>query len=164
MATGMGMGKTTAEMEKDFNESSVGIDCFIEKNSGKFDSADLSVYLSFLFEQVNVRRRGLSYGELKKYKIADYGNLTESVVYSLFNGSRENPNRDTVIKLCFGMGLTSEEANRLLRKAGKSELYIRNERDCIILFFLKQFEQKVAEDLLLTECNIKLKGYGFGEL
>jgi hypothetical protein len=158
------MGKTTAEMEKDFNESSGGIDCFIKKNSEKFDSSDLSVYLSFLFEQVNVRRREQGVGELKKNKIADYGNLTESLVYSLFNGSRDNPNRDTVIKLCFGMGLTGEETNLLLRKAGKSELYVRNERDCIILFFLKQFEQKFAEDLLLTQCNIKLRNYRLSEL
>ena len=158
------MGKTTREMEKEFSESHGGIESFIGKHSESFDSTDISVYLSSLYDKVNERRRMLGYADIKKCRIADYGNLTESLVYSLFNGSRNNPSRDTVLKLCFGMGLTCDEANGLLRKCGKSELYIRNERDCIILFFLRKFESDIAEKRLLTECSSKLAEYGLSEL
>lgn len=102
--------------------------------------------------------------ELKKNEIADLGELSPQFVYSLFSGARSNPTRDNAIKLCFGMGLNCEESNILLRKAGKGELYIRDTRDCIILYYLKQFERKNAEARLLTMCNCKLRDHGENEI
>lgn len=158
------MGIITNEMEREFNESNGEIDDFMLENSEKFDSNDLAAYVNSLVKQVNERRSSQGLDKLKECEISDYGDLTNSTVYSMFNGSRRNPTRDTVIKFCFGLGVTCGEANGLLRKCGKGELYIRNERDCIILFYLKQFEHKAAEARLLTECNIKLTSYGLSNL
>ncbi len=158
------MGKITDEMNRNFSEYRNGIDGFVKLNNGAFDTEKLSVTLSRIYDEINEDRKARGLGILKKNKIADYGDLTEAVVYSLFNGARDNPNRDTLIKLCFGMGLAPDTANFLLRKCSKGELYIRNERDCVILYFLRQFESKSAEERLLTACNGKLKELGLDEI
>lgn len=158
------MGKTTDEMSRNFCEYKNGICGFVAANSDAFDTEKLSVTLSRIYEEINGKRKLKGLGTLKKNAIADYGGLTEAVVYSLFNGARDNPNRDTIIKLCFGMGLTPDTTNFLLRKCSKGELYIRNRRDCIILYYLRQYETKNAEQRLLTDCREKLNELGLEEI
>ena len=158
------MGKTTDEMNRNFSEHRNGIDSFVAMNEKAFDTEHLSVTLSRIYDDINNKRKLQGLSKLKKNKIADYGNMTESVVYSLFNGSRSNPNRDTIIKLCFGMGLDPDTSNYLLRKCSKGEFYIRNERDCVILYFLRQFERRSAEEMLLPKCNEKLRELGLEEI
>ena len=63
------------------------------------------------------------------------GAMNESYCYQLFKGTRK-PSRDKVIQICFGMSLNLMEANKLLQKAEKSELYCKNKRDAIIIFGL----------------------------
>ena len=53
--------------------------------------------------------------------------------HQLFNGTRK-PSRDKVIQLAIGFGMNAEETEELLKAAGKSPLYPRVERDCILLF------------------------------
>lgn len=158
------MGKTTDEMNRSFSEHRNGIDSFVAMNEKAFDNEQLSVTLSRIYDEINEKRKLRGLGKLKKNKIADYGDMTEAVVYSLFNGARSNPNRDTVIKLCFGMGLDPDASNFLLRKCSKGEFYIRNERDCVILYFLRQFESRSAEEMLLPKCNEKLRELGLEEI
>ena len=62
------------------------------------------------------------------------------------------------------MGLDCDETDHLLGKIGKSKLYIRDERDCVIMYYLRQYSEKNAESCLLTECNIKLNELGFDAL
>ena len=57
--------------------------------------------------------------------------------HQLFNGTRK-PSRDKVIQLAIGFGMNAEETQELLKAAGKSPLYPRIERDCILLFGLNK--------------------------
>lgn len=61
--------------------------------------------------------------------------IDRSYGHQLFNGTRK-PSRDKVLQLAFGFGLNVDQAQRLLRSAGKSLLYPRLQRDTIILFAL----------------------------
>ena len=56
--------------------------------------------------------------------------------YNIINGDRKKPERDKLIMLCFGLRLTAEEANRLLKMSSNGELYIRNPRDLVIIYAL----------------------------
>ena len=150
------MGRITDKMQQEFDEHKNGIDSFISKNLDSFDSAGVSAYVSKLLEKVNKRRSEKGLGKLTRRQIADLGNLNEALVYSFFSGERPNLGRDNAIKFCFGMGLDCGEADHLLGKVGKSRLYVRDERDCVIMYYLRQFHEKSAESRLLTEWNLKL--------
>ena len=158
------MGRITDKMQREFDEHRNGIESFISTNSGCFDNSGTAAYIAGRLENVNRKRKEKGMGKLTRRQIADLGNLNEALVYSFFSGERPNLGRDNAIKLCFGMGLDCDEADHLLGKVGKSKLYIRNERDCVIMYFLRQFSDKNAESRLLTECNIKLKSLGIEEL
>ena len=47
-----------------------------------------------------------------------------------------NPTREKLLPLLFTMKCTLREANRILRAAGHSELYVKNRRDAIIMYCL----------------------------
>lgn len=74
--------------------------------------------------------------------------IDRSYGHQLFNGTR-SPSRDKVLQLAFGFGLSVDQAQRLLRSAGKSLLYPRLERDTVILFALsKSMTILQAQELL----------------
>ena len=56
-----------------------------------------------------------------------------------------------MIQLALGLGLNVEETQRLLRSAGKSQLYPRLKRDAVILYGI----QKKLPILTLQECLTK---------
>lgn len=52
--------------------------------------------------------------------------------HQIFNGTRR-PSRDKLIQICFGLGLTVEAAQALLKTAEKSPLYPKLLRDAAIM-------------------------------
>ena len=77
--------------------------------------------------------------------------------HQLFNGTRR-PSRDKVIQLAFGLGLSVEETQRLLRAAGKSQLYPRLKRDAVILYGLQKGLPILAVQESLTKYGLTLLG------
>lgn len=72
----------------------------------------------------------------KDIRVADVvrdSGLTKSYVHQIFNGEKK-PSRDKLIAIAFGLHLTAEETQRMLKLGGCSELYTRTERDALILF------------------------------
>ena len=72
----------------------------------------------------------------KDLRVADVvrdSGLTKSYVHQIFNGEKK-PSRDKLIAIAFGLHLTAEETQRMLKLGGCSELYTRTERDALILF------------------------------
>ena len=103
-----------------------------------FDAPALTDYLHTLLQ-----RRGLTVGEA-----IQRCNLDRSYGYQLFNGTRR-PTRDVLLALAIHLGLTEEEAQRLLKLAGRPVLYARNRRDAAILFALnKRLTLPQTEELL----------------
>jgi len=72
--------------------------------------------------------------------------------YEIFKGTKK-PSRDKVLQLCLAMELDTKESQHLLNSAGVSELYLRNQRDSIIYFCIKNHKS-------VMECNELLLDYG----
>ena len=88
--------------------------------------------------------------------------LTRADVLQVFQGTRR-PSRDTAIALAFGLGCSLREAQRLLRRAGHSELYCKVRRDAVIIFCLEHgYTQFECDDELfrLGEKTIGADGAG----
>ena len=128
------MKKPTKELLNELRQAS-GITDYLDNNKDELYSAELKTHLEMLLEN-----KGVS----KSEAIAKSG-LHQIYAYQIFSG-KKSPSRDKLIGLCFGMSLTLEESNRLLKIAGLSELYPRIRRDSIIIF-------AINKHLSITECN-----------
>lgn len=74
--------------------------------------------------------------------------LNETFGYQIFAGTR-NPSRNKVIQLAFGMNASFTETQRMLKRAGANELYVKNRRDAIIIFCIDHgFDLNHANDEL----------------
>ena len=59
--------------------------------------------------------------------------------------------------LCFGLSLTVEESQQVLKKSGYAPLYARDTRDSIIIFSL-------LHNISVVKTNITLEDYGLDPL
>lgn len=75
--------------------------------------------------------------------------IDRSYGHQLFNGTRQ-PSRDKVLQLAFGLSLTVDETQRLLRAAQRSPLYPRLKRDAVVLFALSKAMSIIEVQGLLT--------------
>lgn len=116
---------------------------FTKQNEGEMETVSLTEQLDVLLKK---------YQKQKKEIIRDAG-MDTTYGYQIFDG-RKKPRRDKLIQLAFGFPLTVEEANRMFRAAGVSDLYVRCRRDAICMYCL---QQKMTVD----ECNSLL--YQAGE-
>lgn len=74
-------------------------------------------------------------------------------VYKVFRGDR-TASRDVLIAICFGMGLTLEETQLLLKISKFSHLYSRNQRDSIIIYALTHKMSVFELDDMLDKKNL----------
>ena len=118
------MGMSTQNMMKLLN-SAKSIDTLLEQNSGNFVSHPLCDALAALLAQ-----KGLTRSQAIK-------NSMLNTIYGqqIFAG-RKTPSRDKLITIIFGLGLTFDEAETLLKEQGYPRLYPRNQRDAIIIYSL----------------------------
>ena len=58
-------------------------------------------------------------------------------MYQIFSGEK-NPSRDKLLALAFGLALTGDETQRMLKISCNRELYARDTRDALILFALER--------------------------
>ena len=87
------------------------------------------------------------YGAAKKDVIRRAG-LNQIYGYQIFAGTK-SPSRDKLLAIIFGFPLSLEDAQRLLKVAGVSELYPRKRRDSILIFGLvKGLSLPELDDLL----------------
>lgn len=72
---------------------------------------------------------------LKRPDVIREANLDATYGYQIFMGQR-NASREKLLALVFALKCTLQEANRVLRAGGHSELYVKTRRDAIIIFAL----------------------------
>lgn len=77
--------------------------------------------------------------------------------HQIFNGTR-NPSRDKLIQLAFGFGLSLEETQTLLKKAGKSILYSKIKRDAACIYGLSHKRNVMEVQELLLSMDVPLLG------
>lgn len=87
--------------------------------------------------------------------VSEKANIHRSYVGNIINGKKKDPSRDILLAICLAIGTTLDEAQYLLKYAGKAPLYVRRKRDVIIWFgFMKQ---KSVTDVNLDLYNRKYK-------
>lgn len=118
------MKKSTEDLWNSL-KSKNSVEEFFKENSTEMIFDSLQDMILF-----HMKRKGLKKSDVVKRSML--GNYA----YNIINGDRKKPERDKLIMLCFGLRLTAEEANRLLKMSSNGELYIRNPRDLVIIYAL----------------------------
>lgn len=135
--------KTTDELNHEI-KAATNIEDFLTKNKEHMLSRRLPEHLKLLLSQKGMSRADVVRGSL----------LDRAYVYQIFSGEKA-PSRDKLIAIAFGLCLSDDETQKMLKLSGNRELYARDERDALILFALQRkksiFE---ANDLLLSH-NLK---------
>lgn len=134
--------KRTDELDFELRNAD-SIDNFLQTNEAEFDDKNFYKLLNTLIDD-----SGKS-----KPKIAADSHISEPYLYNLAKGEKR-PARDTIIKLAFGMGLSLDTTERLLKLAGHSGFYVRHKRDSILKF-------AISESLCIDEADELLVKYGF---
>ena len=83
--------------------------------------------------------------------------LDRIYVYQIFSGKKK-PSRDKLIALAFGLYLSDEEAQKMLKLSGNRPLYINDKRDVLILFALQKEMTILEVNELLFSHNFELLG------
>ncbi|MBC8539206.1 XRE family transcriptional regulator [Christensenellaceae bacterium NSJ-63] len=99
------------------------IDEYIKENENIFLNGTVAKALQAL----------LSYKSLTKADVIHKAEMNDIYAYQIFAGKRI-PSRDKLLCICFGMELTLDETQQLLKFAGCAPLYPKNKRDAILIF------------------------------
>lgn len=126
-------------------KKSTEIKNFLAENNEDIKNFTLSEYLNILIDKKQVPK-----GEVIKKAELNY-----TYGYQMINGTRK-PTKDKLLQLCFGLGATVEEANRILLIADAGGLYSKNRRDCIIIFALDKGLSLDETNELLYELGEKV--------
>lgn len=89
-------------------------------------------------------------------EIVKASGIERSYCYQILNGTRPNPGREKIIRLCLAAGLTLKETQRALKIANEAVLYARNKRDAIVIFAIEQGLSCEETNLLLDQFNEEL--------
>lgn len=133
--------KSTSSLENELKNCE-SLDSFLKRNQNELSKDTLTDQLQSLIEAKS----------LTKSDVVKASNLNEVYAYQILSGARR-PSRDKLLCLCFAMHATKEETQALLRGGGFAPLYIRNQRDSIILYDL-------AHDKSILEVNRDLYDHG----
>lgn len=130
--------KSTDELRHEL-KTATDVEDYLTNNKEHLIKDSLSHHLHMLLSQKNLRRADVIRGSL----------LGRAYVYRIFAGEKI-PSRDKLIALAFGLRLSEEEAQKMLKLSGNRELYARDERDALILFaLLKNMPIMEANEMLL---------------
>lgn len=136
------MKKSTMELLEVLKKSPA-IEQYLENESESLAKETLSEALARLTIEKN----------LKKSEIIKRSGLDKSYAYQIFSGEKE-PSRSKLIALCFGMKLSADEVQTLLKTTGYPPLYPKIEVDAVILFCLNK-------GLGITDANEFLYDLGY---
>lgn len=128
---------------RDELEDAKDIDAYLEKNKRNMIPHNLPIHLSLLSDQ-----KGMSPAQVARDSLFD-----RKYIYQIFSGEK-TPSRNKLIAIAFGLHLSAEEAQTMLKVSENRELYVRDERDAIILFALQR-------SMSISEANDLLYDHGF---
>jgi len=122
------------------------IEEFLAHNGKHMVHQNLSEYLYSLLE-----KKGL-----KRSDVVVRTGLDKAYVYQIFDGKKK-PSRDKLITIAFGMKLNEEETQRMLKLSGHRALWVKDERDVLLLF-------AILRGMSLEEVHTLLEHYGLDPL
>lgn len=138
--------KTTEELRHEI-KAATDIGDYLKSNQENLITYNLPEYLDILLSQKRIR----------KADAVRASSLDRAYVYQIFSG-KKTPSRDKLIALAFGLSLSGEEAQTMLKISKNRELYARDERDAIILFALHQKKSIFEANDLLFDHGFKTLG------
>lgn len=118
-----------------------------------FAENDNEIFFGTLSEQVNfyIASKGLT-----KAEVVRRSGLNRGYCYEILSGKKtKNISRDKVIMLCFGLELSVDEAQQLLKKCGYAPLYARDTRDSIIIFCIENSISVINTNIKLGDYNLE---------
>lgn len=127
-------------------KTATDVEDYLTKNRDYLLKESLSEHLHMLLSQKNLRRADVIRSSL----------LGRAYVYRIFAGDKI-PSRDKLIALAFGLQLTEEETQKMLKLSGCRELYARDERDALLLFALQR-------NMTIMDANELLLDHGLSVL
>lgn len=116
--------KNTNDLRQELAETA-DLDYFLESNVDSFQIESATDLLSRFIQEKSI----------SKAVLAKNSGMSEVYLHQLFS-RRRSPSRSRLISLCFGLALTLEESQMLLRRSGHAELYPHNRRDAILIYGL----------------------------
>lgn len=119
-------------------EEATNIEDFLNANREYMLSGSLSQHLTALLAEKKISKADVVRGSL----------LDRAYVYQIFSGERR-PSRDKLLALSFGLRLTADETQKMMKLSGNRELYARDQRDAVILFALRHHKTIMETNELL---------------
>ncbi|MEG2001379.1 MAG: helix-turn-helix transcriptional regulator [Evtepia sp.] len=114
--------KTTDDLSNEMM-SNASLDSYLRDNQPFFSDLSVTELLSTLFKEKSVTKSAL----------AKRSGMSEVYLHQVFSG-RRTPSRDRLLCLCFGLEVTLDETQRLLKQAGYALIYPKMKRDAIISY------------------------------
>lgn len=136
--------KSTDEMWNEI-KSADDYESFVANNSGTFTSADISACLNNLLAEKNIPLK----------EAVKRSGLDRTYAYHIFSG-KKIPSRDKLIAIAFGMNLSLDETQTLLKRTRNRPLYPKDERDSVIIYALLNGQQLDIINEKLYELNFDL--------
>lgn len=141
------MGRSlTATMNDELKETK-SIGDFLKRNNKNMIDERLADHLNHLLADKDITVADVVRGSY----------LDRGYVYQIFSGLK-TPSRDKLIAIAFGMHLSGDETQKMLKISGNRELYARDARDAIILFCLQRRKPIHEANDLLDSNGFKLLG------
>ncbi len=137
--------KTTQELCHEI-KAATDIEDYLHENRENMLDCSLPGHLEKLLTQKGLRRAQVVRDSL----------LDRAYVYQIFSGEK-SPSRDKLLALAFGLRLSIDETQRMLKISCNRELYARDMRDALILFALERGKT-------ILETNDSLYDHGFAVL
>ena len=120
--------KTTTNLENELRSCDT-LENFLKVNRDELSTASLAEQIQTL-----IASKGLTRSDVVKAS-----NLNEVYAYQIISGARR-PSRDKLLCLCIAMKATLDETCELLIHGGFAPLYVRSQRDSIIIFAISHEE------------------------
>lgn len=139
--------KSTSELIHEI-KASTNVEDYLSKNKNHLLTQCLSEHLNLLLSE-----KGMRIADVVRNSLLD-----RVYVYQIFSG-KKTPSRDKLIALAFGLCLSDEETQKLLKLSGNRELYARDERDVLILFALQRKKTIFEVNELLFSHDLTPLGY-----
>ena len=116
---------------------------------------DLRDYLddpALLDQNLTFAEYFMSLEKVKQMREADLvkaSGIERTYCYQILNGTRPNPGRDKILRLCLAAGLSVKDSMKVLKVSGESPLYARSRRDAIIMYCIQNQLPAEETNLLL---------------
>lgn len=134
--------KSTTNLENEL-KSCASLEDFLNQNQSELSNAPLAEHIQNMIASKSMTRA----------EVVKACNLNEIYAYQIISGARR-PSRDKLLCLCIAMKASLEETQELLYHGGFAPLYVRSQRDSIIIFGISH-----GESILQVNSNL----YDHGE-